>query len=823
MVKKTKDIIDQGGEERALRSDVLSELEPRQYPARLDWLASHIDQTGEYVLNPQKPSEKLLMKYGLGGVINEPYLEGLRALVGQTGSTGALGDTVSVGQIVAAYVGLINGLQNVETKIPPGEVLGRMLVRELHRDSTDAKREAENFTPDAATPRELLQQLAASPSAATAVDELINEIDEPTLLPERLGRVQLTTRMWDHQRRGFARWLEADGEGYVDMATATGKTVLGLAAVGYCTQSGELHPDDHDWLVDRFDGNLPTVTNSRGENVLIVTTDDLLGAQWSRLFEQHCQTPREYTQIVDGSISLPWGDIEIQPAGALTGLDPTEYQLAIFDEVHNYSRSGGWGEQLARFVQSTCPVLALTGSDTRQLSSVSDETAFEKVFEYNHNEALRDGVIPEFDWTLSFVPIEKDASSTFQSLQETADLFTESVAAKPGTLSVKPELREPIAGSTGSPLSESYDSLRAFATGLRDAGENGRAPTADLETLASGLSGRQTHWWNLRPDFDTVESRAAEAMEAERPTIVLTQSYGESQAVAERLGDVGAKMIVQLERDADAGTQAEQIETFDQADEGQKLLIGPGKRIGTGIDVRSVEVGINLARPGTGVNASLVQRLGRLLRKTDETDSVDFYHVLGLPPTTATIPPDGEDFVDDVTEFFSQVESPASDGMTKLPGVSIAEGVRERVIDLENVGAKWRSKTEVSDEVTEAYLEQIESTGSDPAVTTDWYPSAAHSGNTADPTTQIVATVVTSGGGQVDGTATLSVVPPIEAGSVTVTVSGEDTRGVCSVFGGERAEFANLTSGDYCIVASWGDTVTYEDITLDGNHEPIRL
>lgn len=823
MVKKPKDIIDQGSEERALRSDILSDLEPRSYPARLDWLASHIEQTGEYVLHPQKPSETLLMDYGLGRVIEKPYLEGLRALVGQTGSTGSLGDSVSVGQIVAAYVGLINGLENVETQIPPGEVLGRMLVRELHRDSVEARRAVENFTLDAATPRELLLQLATSPDAAGAVDDLISQMDEPTALPEQLGQVQLTTRMWDHQRQGFARWLEAQGEGYVDMATATGKTVLGLAAVGYCTNSGTLHPDDGDWLTDRFDGSPPAVANSRGENVLIVTTDDLLGAQWSRLFEQHCQTPREYTQIVDGSISLPWGDIVIQSAGGLAGLDPTEYQLAIFDEVHNYSRSGGWGDQLARFVESTCPVLALTGSDTRQLSSIADDTVFEKVFEYNHDEALRDGVIPEFDWTLSFVPIEKEASSTIRSLRETAELFTETISAAPGDLSVKTSVRETTGGSASDALSGSYDSLRGMANGLRDAGTDGRAPTADLEALASGLAGRQTHWWNLRPEFEAVQSRAAEAMTAGRPTIILTQSYSESEAITERVQEIGAETIVQLERGADGQTQAEQLEKFDNADEGSKLLIGPGKRIGTGIDIRSVEVGINLARPGTGVSASLVQRLGRLLRNSEGTDSVDFYHVLGLPPTTAIIPPDGRDFVGDVTEFFAQVESPASDGITTLPAVSIAEGIHERVIALETDGAEWYSETEVLDEVSEAYMSQIETSRSVPAVTASWYPSTEPPNQDNDAIAHIAATVVTSDGKQAEGQATLSVVPPTEAGNVTVTVRGENSRGVCSVFGGERAEFDNLTSGEYCIVASWGETVTYADVTLDDTVEPIRL
>lgn len=819
MVKKIGDIVDEGNDERALRSDLLSNVASRNYPARLDWLASYVERNGDYVLNPQQHNETVLMPMRVSQVIEKPYLEGLRTLVGRTGSVGTLADTVDVGNVVSAYTSLVNGLENVDTKIPPGEVLGRLLVRDLQRDSGDVHRAAEGFTPDAATPRELLQQLATSPEAATAVDNLVADVGDPTSLPDRLGQIQLATRMWDHQRHALASWLEADGEGYVDMATATGKTVLGLAAVGYCTDSGSLHPEDSDWLVDQLDGDPPDVANTRADDLLIVTTDDLLGAQWSRLFEQHCHTPPEYTDVVDGSISLPWGDIEIRAANALSGLDPTDYRLVIFDEVHNYSRSSGWGDQLRQFAESSCPVLALTGSDTQALSSLTEETAFQEVFEYSHSEALRDGVIPEFNWTLSFVPIDEAESSTLDSLQETADVFETSVEVKPGTLSIAPEIREQLPDTTAEALADSFETPRAMARGLRDAGTDGRAPTAELETLASGLAGRRTHWWNLRPALEAVKTRVMEAMEAERPTLVLTQSYGEAELIAEQLADVDVDRVDRLERNTDAETQAERVEAFDAAEVDRKVLIGPGKRIGTGIDVQTIEVGINLARPGTGVNASLVQRLGRLLRQTDGTESVEFYHVLGLPPVEATIPVDGEEFVEDVTEFFSQVELPTTDGMTKPPSVSVAPAARERVTELERTGARWHPETTELDKLSDAYIQQIEQSGSDPAVTSDWYPSASRWG--AGSSAQ--GTVVTDSGGCVEGSVALSVVLPEDVDDATVTVSNRHTRGVCTVSDDTSVQFDSLDAGEYRIVLSTNDGVRYEDVSVDADSRPVTF
>lgn len=820
MVKKPSDIVDEGDTERALRTDVLSDAESRNYPARLDWLAGYVVREGEYTLSPKGQIDEFLSEVNLASEIEAPYVEGLRQLVSHSESVTELTDAVRVGRVVQMYTDLVTGLENVDTDIPPGEVLGRVLVRELQRESETIARAAAGFNTEARTPRELLQQLATSREAAVAVRRLIEEMDESGALPERLGRVQLATRMWDHQREAFAMWLDADGEGYVDMATATGKTVLGLAAVGYCTASGKLHPHDRDWLADRFDGDLPTVANHRADDVLIVTTDDLLGAQWSRLFEQHCHTPPEYTQVVDGSISLPWGDVEIRAANALSELDPTDYRLAVFDEVHNYSRSGGWGEQLRRFVISSCPVLALTGSDTPALSTLTAETEFREVFEYSHDEALRDGVIPEFDWTLSFVPVDEEASSTLENLRGTTTLFNHVVDASPGEMSIAESVREDLSDEIAEALSSSFDSLQAVASGLRNAGTDGRAPTGELERLASGLAGRQTHWWNLRPEFDAVEGRVAKAIANERPTLVLTQSYGEASAVAERLDDTGAERIDCLERDRDTEQQADLIEAFDAVDESKKLLVGPGSRIGTGIDIRSVEVGINLARPGTGVNASLVQRLGRLLRRTDGDGAVEFYHVLGLPPTAATIPIDGQDFVDDVTEFFSQVELPTTDGTSKRPAVSVAEEARDTVVELERDGAAWHDAPD--DEVTAAYIDQIEATDSGAAITTDWYPAASRWGAGVDRGT-VAGTVVTDSGARADGPATLIVVPPADVESATVTLGSHETRGVCLVDGGNHAEFDGLVPGDYRIVLSADGDVRYRDVSVDFDPEPIQF
>lgn len=262
-------------------------------------------------------------------------------------------------------------------------------------------------------------------------------------------------------------------------------------------------------------------------------------------------------------------------------------------------------------------MLALTGSERDELRKLAAETdgPFDKVYEYSHEDALADGVIPDLQWTLDFVPLDHDQSSTYESLQQTAQVFEPLVDASPAGLRLTDAAWEDMSRSRPESLNQAYETPRRLAAGIRDAGEEGRPPTRDLDTLARGLDGRQTHWWNLRPSLEPVCRRLTDAMEAERPALVLTRSYPEADTVHTVLAEqLAADRITVLEQGMKADEQADIIKEFDADDLGRKVLIGPAKCLGTGVDIPSIEVSINLAQPGTGVNATLVQRLGRLLR-----------------------------------------------------------------------------------------------------------------------------------------------------------------------------------------------------------------
>ncbi|WP_222913480.1 hypothetical protein [Natrinema sp. SYSU A 869] len=677
----------------AFKSDLLSGLDKSEWPGRIDYVAGRLT-TGEYAIGLGSSSTKYLTDgYDLEQAARDYYLRGIAALTGDRARQSALPDDFRLGNLLVEFVGLRDGLKDVDRRdVPPGEILSRIITRTIQRQATEQNAElAQQLRADTETPRELVAELTTVPELARMVEWALPKPEDPATLTTKLASLDLTTELWDHQLESLALWLHHDMNAYVDMATATGKTVLGLAAVAHAVDSGSLHPADQKRLDDIFNGDLPEPYRDRPNDVLIVTTDDLLSVQWARLFQDHCHTPPAFTTVDETGIQLPWGQIDIRSASSLADVDPSDYRLAIFDEVHNYSGRSGWGDHLLKFVESPCPILALTGSVTDQLESLVSQSdrPFPLVYRYTHELALADGVIPDFEWTLSFTDItDSDALTQFR---ETAERFDQVADYDAGSYRLEPDALADIAPELTedevSTMAGEYVSGSALAKGLRESNDDGTAPTDSLELLAGGISNRTIHRLNLRADLKPVIETAEEALAEERPVLVLTRSYGEAKEIWEALYDRDDDRYVQrLKAGGSATDHDDTIRAFDEVDTDEKVLIGPGKRIGQGNDIQSVEVGINIARPGSGVNASLVQRLGRLLRDAGGKDTVEFYHVVGVPPADATIEPDGESFVRTVAEFFGQVLEPDTDGILKPPSIGIEDGIESDVVALEQQG-----------------------------------------------------------------------------------------------------------------------------------------
>lgn len=124
---------------------------------------------------------------------------------------------------------------------------------------------------------DLTARLFSDPRVDAYAQALVSQLPQSTApreeLIDKLDEARMTTPLWDHQREALERWHTNTQRGYVDMATATGKTVLGLAALAL--RYGALHPQDREEsAILAGDSDAPEVPDDPA--VLIVAGNDLI-------------------------------------------------------------------------------------------------------------------------------------------------------------------------------------------------------------------------------------------------------------------------------------------------------------------------------------------------------------------------------------------------------------------------------------------------------------------------------------------------------------------------------------------------------------------
>ena len=295
-------------------------------------------------------------------------------------------------------------------------VIEKILTRHVGEDLSVS------FDLSSATVSDITTQLFNNEAIASNIDLLVTEFEDSASqgLLSLLDKPQLMTPLWTHQRDALEKWWEHDKRGYVDMATATGKTVLGLSAIAL--QYGELHPDD------QFIGGLADPADSNGsDDVLIVAHSDLILEQWRREFETHLNIPQERTTGSD-DITLEWGTIHFRTPQSLVNETQIAYDLVLLDEAHHYATGSEWGALLDEFDGD---VLAMSGSvddagsDSERIKKRLSNSIGPEIKRYSITDARADGVIPSFDWEIHYAPydivgndLEKTAKRAEQSVRD---------------------------------------------------------------------------------------------------------------------------------------------------------------------------------------------------------------------------------------------------------------------------------------------------------------------------------------------------------------------------------------------------------------------
>lgn len=550
---------------------------------------------------------------------------------------------------------------------------------------------------------DLIVKLFSDPRIDAYADGLLtlvgDELGSSEQLLEFLDQPQMTTPLWKHQRQAIENWIDDDQDGYVDMATATGKTVLGLAAIAI--RYGDLHPADDESDVEVATPSDPTV--------LVVAGNEVLLDQWRDEFQTHFDIPAARTEPTaaqrGADIELDWGTIEFRSAQALLRKSSfSKYDLVILDEAHRYTRRGsdsstGWGDLFANLVNQSNALLAMSGSvdggwQGDDAAREALEEHLERVHRFTVPEARAAGVIADFDWEVRYaLTTEADAEKLATQTERITDGFDSAGAA----------LRAEKLGVADDDLSEhgpfkTYSQLRAFVQS--NAGNDLREQSEEFDLFASALLTRRPVLWNLSPRESVVVDLVTRHA-PEQKTIVLAQSYDQAAALRETLvTDNGYDEETTIALKGSDDERTAKIADFREASEG--VLVGPGDLLGVGVDIPDAEIAIDVSRGG--VNASLVQRIGRVLRNPTGDKEAYFYHVIPQAERAAAIDrhEDGRQFLQDAAAYQALGES-----FKRLPDYAVhSVSIGRTMADLE-----WTGETALrsfSDEEVQELAETTE-------------------------------------------------------------------------------------------------------------------
>lgn len=643
-----------------------------------EW-APYIDETAKDISANISISNISLAKDNFGREVGSYYRRGLEKSTGEyTDLPDILGEHISDEQLgMFAYqlnelgyeVTKDAGLENVQQAIVA--VIEKLLTKEVGESVRSILPE------DNGTVSDITMRMFTNETIAANIDKLLEDIEQNagkgllTLMDEP----QMMTTLWEHQQDALQAWQQNDFRGYVDMATATGKTVLGLGAIAL--KYGDLHPSDRDLI----EANLEP--NGGREDVLIVAHNDLILEQWRREFDRHLNIPEERTSGSD-DIRLSWGRIHFRTPQSLVNEEWLDYDLVLLDEAHHYATASEWGTLLEAF---DCDVLAMSGSvdDAGSESSKIQERLSNgigpRLKRYTITEAREDGVIPSFDWEVRYAPFDGDSSDLEKTSKRAEESFEDiRRRLERGELDIETDRRL-----------ETYQDFRTFSH--TTTGNELKQRDEPFRNLTTRLFSRRTKYWNLSPSLDAIVDIVLDHITTEK-VVVLADSNAQVKELESRLTEKLGKTehIYVVSRKQESSEQRDIVDQFDEPGE-SAVLLGTGDLLGEGVDMQNAEVAINMA---TGsVNPELVQRIGRILRSSDDPKHAMFYNVVGIPktPDAAVFREDGKKLIENAASFCE-----LGSRFEKLPGFSIADSVNREMFDeLLHTGA--------------GFIEQLDETG----------------------------------------------------------------------------------------------------------------
>lgn len=393
---------------------------------------------------------------------------------------------------------------------------------------------------------------------------LQNLPDNPEQLAPESGPV-LSLKPWEHQSRALEEWADTGYRGIVEMATGTGKTVVGLDAIERTYRdrnpqasveilvTAHTRPLKNQWKAE-IRANLGVNTNtaqvefSGGCNIRVVTPQDI-----NKNFDQY---------------------------------DARRYDLIIVDEVHHYHNTEGWGQVMTLTADR---ILGLSAEISGRTRAAVTDTLGPVVFEYSQQEAISDGIVPEFEWQLHPVELTEEEQDEYEQLTQAINGLFSDIKSQ----SVTTELAQNHNIQVDD-LGDYFD-LQAQIE---------QEPPEKWKHLDRCIRKRREIVYESENAINTAQQIAQKYADKDIKTIIFTMSIETADAITE---DIDPAKTLHSNLDSNKN---EILNWFRNSESG--ILVGV-KMLDEGIDVPEADVAINAAAEKT--KKQLIQRQGRILRR----------------------------------------------------------------------------------------------------------------------------------------------------------------------------------------------------------------
>lgn len=400
------------------------------------------------------------------------------------------------------------------------------------------------------------------------------------------ARPMLLYSLWEHQKRALETWLSSGGRGILEMATATGKTMVGLAAA---EKLFALH------------GSL---------RVLVLAHSRALLDQWRREAIEKLGFVGEPNGSYKQPLRYDGFVVEFETLQKVYR-DPGAYatDLLIVDEVHH-----GAGLQFRKALDLPCRwKMGLSATvEGAERGQVLDRHLGRTVYTFTLKEAREQGIVPDFNLYVhkTFLDVAEDVE--FRDISEQIKRLLNHINASHERL---------IKILSGYKFSR-FENLADFVRLMRNSRYSETEVPEEWQKLVGLVYKRRLIIHRSSPKMERAVDLIRHLGKTKK-CVVFSMDIATCERIYGSVKDaVNAYRVHSgLHRDDVKRT----LSGFRNCTTG--VLIAP-KMLDEGIDVPDAEIGINVASAKTRLQ--LVQRMGRILRNRPDKRPV-FHHFVALP------------------------------------------------------------------------------------------------------------------------------------------------------------------------------------------------